>query len=147
MDIHIPQLTCLPGSTNDFDSEDGGLVFYIDAYTAGDWSGVAGNVVNFISATPGTMAHIVAPAIPAIVVFNSYWKDINNTGQVIDATDPSNTVINCIGVNGPAEAGGTWILISGVWYSVDSMKILIGGVWQSVDSMKIIAGGSWVDAG
>jgi hypothetical protein len=103
MDQHIPQLTCLPGAENEFSIAD---KWYIDTYESGDWNGESGNLVSFFSDTPDTQAEIVAPASPSpITVYNSIWTDINNTGQTIDASDPSNTVINCIGITGPSSTG------------------------------------------
>ena len=108
-DQHIPQLTCEPDSENEFSIEH---VWYIDLYEDGDWSGTLGHPTKFYSDTPDTQVELVAPVtIDPIIVLNSYWKDINNTGEIIDATDPSNTVINCDGILGPTVSNSILVLI------------------------------------
>lgn len=92
-DQHIPQLTCSPGAENEFSSTE---KWFIDIYDSaenggiGDWSGITGLPTRWYSDTSGIQAEIVAPLIiGGIHVSNTFWKDINNTGELIYANDGS----------------------------------------------------------
>ena len=49
----------------------------------------------------------------------------------------------------PVASGGggssltAYVLVGGVWKSVDSAKVLVGGVWKDVDSFNTNVGGTW----
>jgi len=92
-DQHIPQLTNDPSlgpCENEF-----AIIhrWFIDTWTPNEWDGNAINQARFYSDTPGTQAEIVAPVQPdgnGPHVTNTFWRDINNTGALIIATDGTN---------------------------------------------------------
>lgn len=36
-----------------------------------------------------------------------------------------------------------WVMIAGVWKTVDEMKVCISGVWKPVSEVKVCIGGTW----
>ncbi len=63
-------------------------VLTITNFTAGDWSGTAGNLITWQSSSSGTASTIIAPA--NVLVNYCAVKDINNTGTLINANRVSN---------------------------------------------------------
>lgn len=111
--IHIASLSCAPGTTNDFKAGD---TYIIDGYTAGEWNGTDGNLVKFLSDTPGSRATIDITAIGNFSVSYIDFKDVAIIGGTITAD------ITCVGRDANND-GILWPVLS-VWFLLSSKNYL-----------------------
>jgi hypothetical protein len=66
-----------------------GSTYTVTAFTAGDWSGTAGNAITMQSSSTGSQWNLVAPA--SVTVSYVSVIDSNNSGTSITASDGTNT--------------------------------------------------------
>ncbi len=100
--INIPELTCDPGSNNQFAIAD---TWVIDSYVPFEWNGTADNLVNFYSDTPGSQATIDISAIGNIYVSYVSFQDIKFIGGTVYA---DSTCVN-VSDNSGIDFNGTGI--------------------------------------
>ena len=61
--------------------------------------------------------------------------------DIVEWTPPF--ALNPVASGGGGSSLTAYVLVGGVWKSVDSAKVLVGGVWKDVDSFNTNVSGTW----
>ena len=146
--VHIPELTCDPGSNNNFAIAN---TWVIDSYTPFEWNGITSDLVNFYSDTPGSQATIDISAIGDIHVSYISFKDIKFIGGTvyadstcINVSDNSGIDFNDIGIEDfPATFTVTENLTLNLYASPQSGKVPLTVVFNGT-SNNTITSWNWV---